>query len=80
MDKNVEISLKVTEPQKWSSNYKAKEKKTMKRHVPFTSVSVDSEIQRMRDILANGGYVDDDGSLYNWCGIKKVDSLFSRIS
>ena len=37
----------------------------MKRHVPFTSVSVDPEIQRMRDILANGGYVDDDGSLYN---------------
>lgn len=37
----------------------------MKRPVPFTSVSVDPEIQRMRDILANGGYVDDDGSLYN---------------
>lgn len=37
----------------------------MKRHVPFTRVSVDPEIQRMRDILANGGYVDDDGSLYN---------------
>lgn len=37
----------------------------MKRHVPFTSVSVDPEIQRMRDIFANGGYVDDDGSLYN---------------
>ena len=37
----------------------------MKRHVPFTSVSVDPEIQRMREILANGGYVDDDGSLYN---------------
>ena len=37
----------------------------MKRHVLFTSVSVDPEIQRMRDILANGGYIDDDGSLYN---------------
>lgn len=37
----------------------------MKRHVPFTSVSVDPEIQRMRDILADGGYVDNDGSLYN---------------
>lgn len=37
----------------------------MKRHVPFTRVSVDPEIQRMRDILAKGGYVDDDGSLYN---------------
>lgn len=37
----------------------------MKRHVPFTSVSVDSEIQRIRDILANGGYVDDDMSLHN---------------
>lgn len=37
----------------------------MKRYVPFTSVSIDPEIQRMRDILANGGYVDDDGSLYN---------------
>ena len=37
----------------------------MKRHVPFTRVSVDPEIQRVRDILANGGYVDDDGSLYN---------------
>lgn len=37
----------------------------MKKYVPFTSVSVDPEIQRMRDILVNGGYVDDDGSLYN---------------
>ena len=58
-------SLTVIEPQKLSLNYKAKEIKIMKRHVPFTSVSVDPEIQRMRDILANGGYVDDDGSLYN---------------
>lgn len=65
MDKKLEISLTVIEPQKWSLNYKAKEIKTMKRHVPFTRVSVDPEIQRMRDILANGGYVDDDGSLYN---------------
>lgn len=37
----------------------------MKKYVPYTSVSVDPEIQRMRDILANGGYVDDEGSLYN---------------
>ena len=37
----------------------------MKRRVPFTSVSVDPEIQRMRDILANGGYMGSDGSLYN---------------
>lgn len=37
----------------------------MKIHVPFTSVSVDPEIQRMRDILTNGGYMSDDGSLYN---------------
>lgn len=37
----------------------------MKRHVPFTSVSIDSEVQRMRDILDNGGYVGDDGSFYN---------------
>ena len=65
MDKKLEISLTVIEPQKWSLNYKAKEIKTMKRHVPFTRVSVDPEIQRVRDILANGGYVDDDGSLYN---------------
>lgn len=37
-----------------------------KIYVPFTSVSVDPEIQRMSDILANGGgYVGDDGSLYN---------------
>lgn len=37
----------------------------MKRYVPFTSVSVDPEIQRMRDILVNGGYMDSDGSFYN---------------
>lgn len=37
----------------------------MKRHVLFTNVSIDPEIQRMRDIPANGGYVGDDGSIYN---------------
>ena len=65
VDKSIKQSLIEIEPRKWSSNNKAKEIKNMKRHVPFTSVSVDPEIQRMRDILANGGYVDDDGSLYN---------------
>lgn len=59
MDKRVRTSLIVIEPQKWSSNHKRKEIKIMKKHVPFTSVSVDPEIQRMRDILANGGYIDD---------------------
>ncbi len=37
----------------------------MKRHVPFTSVSVDQEIQRMRDILANGECIDVDGYPYS---------------
>lgn len=36
-----------------------------KNYVPFTSVSVDPEIQRMRDIFANGGYMDNDGTFYN---------------
>lgn len=37
----------------------------MKRHVPFTSVSVDPEIQRIRNILINGGYMGPEGDLYN---------------
>ena len=68
--KNVEIiqyeSLTVIEPQKWSLNYKAKEKKAMKKmYVPFTSVSVDPEIQRMRDMLTSGEnlVIDDDGTI-----------------
>ena len=32
---------------KLDKDYKAKENKAMKRRVPFTSVSVDPEIQRM---------------------------------
>ena len=76
VDKRIETSLIVIEPQKWSSNYKAKEIKTMKRHVPFTSVSVDPEIQRMRDILANGGYVDDDGGLFNDSEAAEVNKGF----
>lgn len=37
----------------------------MKRHVPFTSVSVDPEIQRMRDMLTSGEnlVIDDDGTI-----------------
>ena len=44
MDKSIKPSLTVIELQKWSLNYKAKEIKTMKRHVLFTSVSVDPGI------------------------------------
>ena len=37
----------------------------MNRFVPVTKVSVDTEIQRMRDIFANSGYMDSDGGFYN---------------
>ena len=37
-----------------------------KINVPFTRVSVDPEIQRMREILANGGVMGRDGSLYSY--------------
>lgn len=37
----------------------------MKKHVPFTSVSVDPEIQRMREMLTSGEnlVIDDDGTI-----------------
>jgi len=46
--------------------YKEKENKAMKKiYVPFTSVSVDPEIQRMRDMLTSGEnlVIDDDGTI-----------------
>lgn len=46
---------------------KMKETKAMKKkmYVPFTSVSVDPEIQRMRDMLTSGEnlVIDDDGTI-----------------
>ena len=50
---------------KVDKDYKAKENKAMKRRVPFTSVSVDPEIQRMRDMLTSGDnlVIDDDGTI-----------------
>lgn len=46
--------------------YKEKENKAMKKiYVPFTSVSVDPEIQRMRDMFTSGEnlVIDDDGTI-----------------
>jgi hypothetical protein len=61
-------SLTVIEPQRrWSRILIEKEIKAMKKtmYVPFTSVSVDPEIQRMRDMLTSGEnlVIDDDGTI-----------------
>ena len=70
--KKVEIftltSLALIEPHKSGHiKFKKKEIKVMKKtmYVPFTSVSVDPEIQRMRDMLISGEdlVIDSDGTI-----------------
>ena len=38
------------------------------------------ELEKQKDILENINLVFSDMELKDWCGIKKVDSLFSKIS
>lgn len=66
MEKIKFISYTVIEPRK-SGQLNNKGDITMKKtnYVPFTSVSVDPEIQRMRDMLTSGEnlMIDDDGTI-----------------
>ena len=59
------LSLIVIEPQKWAKNIKKENKAMKKIYVPITSVSVDPEIQRMRDMLTSDEplVIDDDGTI-----------------
>lgn len=55
----------VSENSNISNSRTAKLSETKEKNVPFTSVSVDPEIQRMRDMLTSGEnlVIDDDGTI-----------------